>query len=116
MRKKKITARPLTKRHSAGNLYVRPERVEAQINEILCQDLATLKHRLAVTDDQLPSYLLSECLVYLIRDACQNKDDAILNAVFPILLTRCEKIQPLDASSLAPRSHRTRHCKGHFHS
>ena len=92
MRKKKITARPLTKRHSAGNLYVRPERVEAQINEILCQDLATLKHRLAVTDDQLPSYLLSECLVYLIRDACQNKDDAILNAVFPILLTRGEKI------------------------
>ena len=65
MRKKKITARPLTKRHSAGNLYVRPERVEAQINEILCQDLATLKHRLAVTDDQLPSASWQKCYVLI---------------------------------------------------
>ncbi len=92
MRKKKIMARPLTKRNSDGNLYVRPERVEAQINKILSQKLATLKHRLTVTDAQLPNYLLSECLVYLIRNACRNNDDAILNAVFPILLTRCEKM------------------------
>ncbi|MXZ08335.1 MAG: hypothetical protein F4Y79_02725 [Gemmatimonadetes bacterium] len=92
MRKKKIMARPLTKRDSAGNLYVRPERVEAQINKILSRDLAMLKHRLSITDAQLPNYLLSECLVYLIRDSRRNKDDAILNAVFPILFTRCEKI------------------------
>lgn len=92
MCKKKIAARPLTKRDSARNLYVRPKRIEAQINEILSQDLATLKPRLAVTDNQLPDYLLSECLVYLIRDSRRNNDDAILNAVFPILLTRCEKI------------------------
>ena len=92
MRKKKITARPLTKRNSAGNLYVRPKRIEAQVNEILSQDLATLRRRLAVNDDQLPDYLHSECLVHLIRDSRRNKDDAILNVAFPILLNRCEKI------------------------
>ena len=45
-------ARLLTKRNSAGNLYVRPNQVEAQINEVLSQNPATLRHRLAVGDPQ----------------------------------------------------------------
>lgn len=90
MRKEKITARPLTKRNGTGHLYVRPKRVETQINEVLSQDLATLKHRLAVADHEAPSYLSSECLVHLIRYARRNSNDAILNTTLPVLFKRCE--------------------------
>lgn len=92
MRQEKITARPLTKRSMTGDLYVRPKRVETQINEILTQDLATIKPRLAVADHQTLGYLYSECLVHLIRDSRRNSTDAILNATLPILLGRCKAI------------------------
>ena len=84
--------RPLTKRDKTGNLYVRPHRVEAQINTILTQSSATLLCRLAVADHQAPDYLYSECLVHLIRDACRNSNDAIFKAVLPVLIARCEAV------------------------
>lgn len=93
MRKEKTTARPLTKRRKlTGDLYARLEHVETQINEIITQDLATIKPRLAVVDYQTPGYLYSECLVHLIRDARRNSADAILNAILPVLLGRCKAI------------------------
>ena len=84
-------ARPLTKRNSAGDLYVRPSRVEAQINEILSQNPATLRRRLTVGDPQSSDYLSSECLVHLARDFIRHGNEAA-NAVLRILLDRCEAI------------------------
>ena len=84
--------RPLTKHDKTGNLYIRPHRVEAQINTILSQGPAPLRHHLAIADPQSPDYLHSECLVHIIRDARRNSDKAILNAAFPVLLARCKVI------------------------
>ena len=84
--------RPLTKRDKTGNLYTRPHHVETQINKILSQSPATLRHHLAIADPQAPNYLHSECLVHIIRDACRNSDDARLDAAFPVLINRCKAI------------------------
>ena len=84
--------RPLTKHDKTGNLYIRPHRVETQINTILSQSPATLRHHLAIADPQSPDYLHSECLVHIIRDARRNSDDDRLKAAFPVLVVRCEAI------------------------
>ena len=82
--------RPLTKRRSNGQLYTRPPGVEAQIEEALKLDLATLRHRLETSDLQMPGYLRSECLVHLIREAVRTGDqDRIIDMVLPKLLLRC---------------------------
>ena len=84
--------RPLTKRSSAGCPYVRPAQVEAQINEILSQNPATFRHRLAVGDPQSSDYLSSECLVHLARDFLRRDNEAMANMVLRVLLKRCEAI------------------------
>ena len=85
-------ARPLTKRQSTGDLYVRPQHVERQIDDTLAQDQATLQRRLAVSDPQSSDYLRSECLVHLARDFLRNGNDSMANTVLPILLGRCKRI------------------------
>ena len=92
MRKEKISARPLTKRRMNGDLYIRPKAVEKQINEVLTLDMPTLKQRLGVAEHQATGYIHSECLVYLIRDALRNNNDAVFNTVLPVLLTRCNTV------------------------
>ena len=84
-------ARPLTKRDSTGNLYVRSPQVEAQIDEILSQSPATLQHRLAVRDSQASDYLSYECLVHLAR-VLRYDNEAMANAVLSALISRCEAI------------------------
>ena len=83
-------AHPLTKRDKSGNLYVRPNQVEAQINEVLSQNLSTLRHRLAVGAPQTSGYLSSECLVHLARDFLRRDNEAMANRVLLVLLKRCE--------------------------
>ena len=87
-------ARPLTKRNSAGELYVRPPLIEAQINEILAQSPATLQQRLSIEDSQSSNYLKSECLVHLARDFIRHGKEAMTKAdmVLRVLFDRCEKI------------------------
>lgn len=80
----------LTKCDSKGALYIRPPTVEAQIEQVLSLDLATLRHRFAITDRSSPDHLSSECLVHLIRDAIRSGNIVKASAVLPILLARCE--------------------------
>ena len=82
-------ARPLTKHDRNGNRYYRPPNIEATINEALNQDLSTLCQRAAL-DYRSPGGLPSECLVHLIRDAGCRGDQAMMTALLPPLLTRCE--------------------------
>ena len=85
-------ARPLTKRQLNGELYTRPPTVEAQIDEVLKLDLAMLKQRLEIIDRKAASYLRSECLVHLIREAKRAGDNDRTALVLPVLLLRCETI------------------------
>ena len=84
--------RSLAKRKKTGKLYVRPPRVEAQINEVFSLNPANIRHRLAIGNPQSPEYLSSECLVYLVRDYLRHRNEAIAGKVLQVLLGRCEVI------------------------
>jgi len=83
-------AQPLTKTKVGGELYVRPKRVEDQINEVVCLSLSELRLRLLVVDRNAPSYLCSECLVHLVRQGRRSENQQLMSAVLPVLLRRCE--------------------------
>jgi hypothetical protein len=65
-------ARSLTKRNTAGALYVRPAAIERAVDDALVLDPGALQQRAMVSDPKSPSYLASECLVHLIRDAIRR--------------------------------------------
>src|SRR4051794_21639190 len=83
-------ARPLTKTEPHGAFYVRPAAVEAQIDEAIQLGLADLKARLLITNKHDPGYLRHECLVHLARHSRRAGDQALIGAVLPVLLGRCE--------------------------
>lgn len=80
---------PLTK-GSLGGVYIRPQRVEAEIAAVLGQDLATIRHRLTVTARDSKDYLSSECLVHLVRLSLRENNNPRANAVLTVLMSRCE--------------------------
>ncbi|MBO0134631.1 hypothetical protein [Agrobacterium burrii] len=82
-------ARPL-KTESDGVVYARPPNVETQIDEALQLSVTDLRRRLQNTDRNDSSHLRSECLVHLVREGCRSGDQALMTAVLPILLGRCE--------------------------
>jgi len=83
-------ARPLTKTEADGTLYRRPAPVEAQVDEAVQLKLPDLRRRLLVTDKNDANYLRSECLVHLLRHGRRAGDQALMSAVLPVLLSRCE--------------------------
>lgn len=83
-------ARPLTRTELDGALYVRPPGVEVQIDEAAQLSFADLRVRLLVTDRNDPRHLRSECLVHLIREGRRSGNQALMSAVLPVLLGRCE--------------------------
>lgn len=83
--------RPLTKKDNDGNLYIRPEAIEA-IDTALKQDLAVLQLRAEVMDKESPNYLRTECLVHIIRRAKRVGDERTMSALLPWLLARCEGV------------------------
>jgi hypothetical protein len=83
--------RPLTrKKKKADELYSHPPEVLKNIEGTSGQDLETLARRAREADRKSPEYLKSECLVHLIREAIRRGDEAVYNAILPILLGRCE--------------------------
>lgn len=100
-------ARPLTK-HKDGVLYTRPAVVEANIDDSLWADPATLRRRLLITDKSASEYLRSECLVHLMREAHRKGDDKKRDAVLPVLLGRCEAILKTKVSDRLPNAARLR--------
>ena len=83
-------ARPLTKTEPDGTLYRRPVAVEAQVDEAVQLKLPDLRRQLLVTDRNDAAYLRSECLVHLLRHGRRAGDQALMSAVLPVLLSRCE--------------------------
>lgn len=83
-------AQPLTKIEPDGTLYRRPAVVEAQIDAAVQLTLADLRRRLLVTDREDAAYFCSECLVHLLRRGRRAGDQALMSAVLPVLLGRCE--------------------------
>lgn len=83
-------ARPLTKTEPDGVLYRRPAAVEAQVDDAVQLKLSDLRRQLLVTDRADPAYLRSECLVHLLRHGRRASDQALISAVLPVLLSRCE--------------------------
>jgi hypothetical protein len=83
-------ARPLTKTEPDGTLYRRPAPVEAQVDEAVQLKLPDLRRRLLVTDRNDAAYLRSECLVHLLRHGRRAGNQALMSAVLPVLLSRCE--------------------------
>ncbi len=83
-------ARPLTKTEPDGALYARPSWVEAQIDETVQLSRPELRARLLITDRNDPGYLRHECLVHLVRQGRRSGDQALMSAVLPVLLGRCE--------------------------
>lgn len=82
--------RPLTKRNKQGRLYTRPPSIEAAIDASSRLILADLKTKLVITDTEAPSYLPSEVLVSLVREGRRTSNQALMGAVLPVLLRRCE--------------------------
>ena len=78
-------AQPLSKKDGTGLLYKRDPEVEAQIDEAINLDLASLKQRLQVTDQNASSRLRSECLVHLVRHGRRQNDQALMSAVAAIV-------------------------------
>lgn len=89
-------ARPLTKRKKDGTLYTRPPDVEAHIDRSISLTESELRTRLLITDPLDPRYVLSECLVYLIREGVRehrySRGQGHINLVLPVLLGRCEQV------------------------
>lgn len=83
-------AQPLTKVEPDGTLYRRPAAVEAQIDAAVRMLLPDLRRHLLVTDRNDAAYLCSECLVHILRRGRQAGDQALMSAVLPVLLSRCE--------------------------
>jgi hypothetical protein len=81
---------PLTKGSPDGGVYIRPQRVEAEIAAVLGQDLATIRHQLAVTARESKDFLSSECLVHLVRLSLREDNDPRASAALAVLMSRCE--------------------------
>lgn len=71
-------------------MYHRPHEVEGQIDEVLGLSLQEIKARLQSRSPESAGYLRSESLVYLVRVGRREGNQALMNAVLPILLGRCE--------------------------
>lgn len=78
-------ARPLTKKTLA-----RPPGIERKIDIALTQDWATLSRRARDPNPQSDTFLPSECLVHLLRDAIRCGDDRVARVLMPQLLRRAE--------------------------
>jgi len=85
--------RPLTReKKSDGSTYFRPEAIEKTINTAAKLASAELRRRALITDRQDPRYLPSECLVYFIREARRQGDEALASDLLQALLPRCARI------------------------
>lgn len=84
---------PLTKRDKSGVLYQRPAVVEAQVAGVLGLERQALSARLRVSDRKSSDYLVSECLVHLIRQAMRDNDHPVTHLADAIRFDLHETLQ-----------------------
>ncbi len=82
-------AQPLRKTRRNGAPYARPPEIEEAIDAALVQDFEALCSRATIRDRKARHYLPSECLVHLIRNAQQRRDEKTRDTLLSLLLSRC---------------------------
>lgn len=80
--------KPLTRRNSYGEIYVRTQEVESQIKEAMGLDPPTLIKRARNPDHTSPDFLKEECLVYMIREYLTLEDVRTTEQLFKFLFER----------------------------
>lgn len=81
--------KPLTRRNSLGEIYVRTPEVESQIKYAMGLDPPSLIERACNSDHKSLGFLKEECLVYLIREYLARDDKRTTEQLFKILFERC---------------------------
>jgi len=82
--------KPLNKVKKDGSPYFRRESVETLINELVLLSDEELVEK--CNSIEKAEYIPSECLVYTIRNAIHQRNDALCNKLLYILLGRCKHI------------------------
>lgn len=82
---------PLRKTTADGQLLKRPAAVQRHIEQVLTLDNDDVLRRAQVRSNEDADFLLSECLVYLIRLAVREGRRGPIDELTPILLARCER-------------------------
>ena len=80
---------PLTRCNADGQVYQRLAVVDRQLKEALELDYVDLRSRLEVRDEDSPSFLKEEALVYLVRHYHGAGDRKFVNDLSECLLKRC---------------------------
>lgn len=82
---------PLRKTTADGQLLKRPAAVQRHIEQVLTLSEDEILRRARVRSNEDDDFLLSECLVYLIRLSVREGRRGRIDELTPILLTRCER-------------------------
>jgi hypothetical protein len=85
---------PLRKKNGENILYVRPSNITSQLAAILLLDRPEILARCAIRDRKDPSYLPSECLLYLIRSNRGNEPDTYFETLYKNLVERVIRTLP----------------------
>lgn len=99
-----ICPKPLTRRSSEGELYIRPPEVESQIKSALLLDRTSFLEKACIQDRNLKDFLKEECLVYMIRHYHDLGDREMVSNLFKELMSRCVEFIHKHQKSLGQRA------------
>jgi hypothetical protein len=85
---------PLRKRTKEGALYLRPRPILEHLEELLELSRDDLLTRCLISDKSDPTYIPSECLMYLVRARRFDNSDAFFERLYKALATRVLKALP----------------------
>lgn len=86
--------KPLTKCRSDGTPYARRADVEQALVKLTKLPREKIVAALKIRDRSSPSYIRSECVVYLIRDTRGDNDDGYFNELYRELMRRLASALP----------------------
>ena len=92
-----MTARSITslrKKNAKGELYTRPANIEGKLAEIVALAHDEISARCSVADVEDPTFLPSECLVYLVRANHDGPPGVYFETVYKALLARLMRRLP----------------------
>lgn len=95
-----LAVQPLTHCNDEGVLYTRTPEVEHQIARALRLTPTEVITQAQHDDQDAGDYLREETIVYLIRAAHQRADRIMVDALFTVLLRRCERLFKRQLGSL----------------
>lgn len=85
---------PLTKCRSDGTPYTRRADVEKALVKLTKLTREEIVAALRIRDSSSPSYIMTECVVYLLRDTRNDKDDGYFNELYRELMRRLASALP----------------------